>query len=796
MKKIITVLVWILVWGASVHAFAQTNIDEMEYFFDSDPGFGNGIAIAISTGPSHNVDLNINTSGLTAGFHTLVIRAKHQSGSWGVGEYKVVYVASESVAATNNIDEMEYYFDTDPGQGNGTPITVPTAPSLNISPLLATSSLAAGFHVLHLRTRDVNGNWSVPEIRPFYVAPGNANTQANIVQLEYFFDTEPGYGAGTPLTVTAGAQINLQSLISSAALTPGFHTISIRARDNDNQWSIASMRTFFVDEFTQISAIEYYIDSDPGEGSATNITVPPGGSIEVDVTIPTGSFTGGSHTIGVRAARTDGSWGNTSTTSFTIRDTQTITFPLVPSATFGDAPFPLTGTSSSGLTLTYDSSDPSVATISGNMVTIVGAGTTTITASQPGNPAFAPASDVTRTLVVDKADQTITFGALAPRATGDAPFELTATSNSSLTISYSSSNTSVATVSGNMVTVVGVGTTNITASQTGDDNYNLAPDVVQELVVLATNDAPTLSGSSGTAFFISDPVVINNTLIVTDTEDILESATVSITTGLQIAEDQLLFTPAGSLNGDYNATTGVLTISGAASAADYQSTLRSVAYNNTSPTPNTEDRSISIQVNDGSNVSPTVVVTISINKPPAIAAPPRDIEAGGNFVFFIEDIISDPDDNLDLSTLSILSAQGATITISGNVITVNYSALKEFQGTDELTISVCDVGGKCQTQQVAVEVNANVEVFNGVSANNDSMNDFFKLRFLPPLSRVIIVNRWGDIVYENDDYDSNDAAKRFEGNNTDGKELNPGTYFYKIELPDGRIRTGYLQLKR
>jgi len=82
-----------------------------------------------------------------------------------------------------------------------------------------------------------------------------------------------------------------------------------------------------------------------------------------------------------------------------------------------------------------------------------------------------------------KSNQTITFGTLTGKTFGDAAFALTGTASSSLTVSYASSNTSVATVSGTTVTIVGAGSTNITASQTGDTNYNAAIDVVQGLTV-------------------------------------------------------------------------------------------------------------------------------------------------------------------------------------------------------------------------------------------------------------------------------------------------------------------------
>ncbi len=182
----------------------------------------------------------------------------------------------------------------------------------------------------------------------------------------------------------------------------------------------------------------------------------------------------------------------------TPKNNQTITFGALASKTFGDAPFALTGTASSGLTLTYASSNTAVATVSGSTVTIVGAGTTNITASQAGDTDYNAAANVIQGLSVGKASQTTTFGALVSKTFGDAPFSLTGTTSSGLTLNYSSSNTSVATVSGPTVTIVGVGSTNITASQAGDTDYNAAANVIQGLSVgqPATSGALTLITAS------------------------------------------------------------------------------------------------------------------------------------------------------------------------------------------------------------------------------------------------------------------------------------------------------------
>jgi hypothetical protein len=87
------------------------------------------------------------------------------------------------------------------------------------------------------------------------------------------------------------------------------------------------------------------------------------------------------------------------------RTAQTINFPSVSNVVYGTAPIPLQATASSNLPVTYTVTGPAV--LSGQNLTITGAGTVTVTANQSGNSSYAAASPVTHSFTVAPAVLTI-----------------------------------------------------------------------------------------------------------------------------------------------------------------------------------------------------------------------------------------------------------------------------------------------------------------------------------------------------------------------------------------------------
>lgn len=114
---------------------------------------------------------------------------------------------------------------------------------------------------------------------------------------------------------------------------------------------------------------------------------------------------------------------------------------------------------------------------------------------QAKDAANALSNVATVSITINKLNQTITFGALANRTYGDAPFTLAATASSGLPVSFQIIS-GPATVSGSTLTLTGAGTITVRASQAGNAIYNAAPNVDQSFSVAKAT--PTLSATGGT----------------------------------------------------------------------------------------------------------------------------------------------------------------------------------------------------------------------------------------------------------------------------------------------------------
>jgi gliding motility-associated-like protein len=191
-----------------------------------------------------------------------------------------------------------------------------------------------------------------------------------------------------------------------------------------------------------------------------------------------------------------------------------------------------------------------------------------------------------------------------------------------------------------------------------------------------------------------------------------------------------------------------------------------------------------------------------INNPPVISSASAITTIGGSVAIDLTPLLSDPDNNLNFASLEIVgkgTSKGGSASLDGLTLEINYNDLK-FAGEDNVLIRICDLLNVCIEQLLTIEVIGDINVYNGISPNGDGKNDTWTIEYIQLFpdtqkNRVTIYNRWGDAVWEASDYDNSSVV--FIGLNNNGHELSTGSYFYKIEFPQGRDAiTGYLSLKR
>jgi len=293
-----------LLFLSGLSAWNQT-ISRIEYFFDSDPGYGSATPLSFTPGSSVTATFDLNTAGLSKGFHNLLIRAKNVNGKWSTVSNYPVFVMEPGPGVP--IVKMEYFIDTDPGFGLGTDVAI--TPGTNVPGFfqLNTDGLADGMHYLCVRVKDAEARWSIFTSTMVVVK----KEVADISRLEYFVDTDPGFGAATGLPITAGKKISANFSLNTEAYTPGMHFILVRALDSQGSWSTLASYPFvnvLPLASPDIIAMEYFIDLDPGFGLATAVPVTPGANIDAVFTPSIASLTEGTHLLCLRVKNSAGLW--------------------------------------------------------------------------------------------------------------------------------------------------------------------------------------------------------------------------------------------------------------------------------------------------------------------------------------------------------------------------------------------------------------------------------------------------------------------------------------------------------
>jgi uncharacterized protein YjbI with pentapeptide repeats len=300
----------------------------------------------------------------------------------------------------------------------------------------------------------------------------------------------------------------------SQAVTPNYNAGNttfnlLVARGTPSYQAISQVtKTVGIDASFSLSEIMTGISSSNGSytfSSASDAISISGGIATINAYTPSA--------VTITASQAVTSQYNVGSTTFSLlisRRTPSLssaTFTVPSSKLYGDASFSVftRPVSDNSGAITYTSSNTSVATIdaSGNFITIVGLGDVSFNATQVETPLYNAAIKTSNTLTVSKT--TISLAFVNPPTTKnvtDAAFTVIATGARPDAVTYSSSNTARATVdsSSGLVTLKGVGTVTITASQASTDFYNTSTATCSISIASAGTTLQGQDISSNTSF--------------------------------------------------------------------------------------------------------------------------------------------------------------------------------------------------------------------------------------------------------------------------------------------------------
>lgn len=305
-------------------------INAAEYYFDADPGQGQGHRVTISPTQAPQLAREISLSGLAPGFHTLYWRFRSTAGVWGMPQGRAFYISPESSPNGTSplIASAEYYLDADPGQGMGSPFDFADAAQVAVASSLPGLAAEPGFHTLFWRFRSDHGVWGMPQGRAFYVSPESSPSGIPplISAAEYYLDQDPGQGAGNPVELTDSSHVQVAMTLPDVSTEPGFHTLYWRFRSDHGVWGMPQSRAFYVSpedvDHATLQAAEFFLDTDPGQGNGVPMQAVDGVFDEREEEVAatwTVQTTAGAHQLGIRFQSSRDVWGQPLFAAFTVQ---------------------------------------------------------------------------------------------------------------------------------------------------------------------------------------------------------------------------------------------------------------------------------------------------------------------------------------------------------------------------------------------------------------------------------------------------------------------------------------------
>jgi len=316
-------------YSKGIFIASNSNIEAIEFFFDTDPGFGKGSSLPVSPFNNVLIKTTIETAHLSPGLHCLYIRAKNETGKWGIVHSKPIFITQkiephDSLISASKLEKIEYFFDEPPSLGNFNSLEVLPNSEVNLTATLDVSDLVPGLHRLYIRAQDESGTWGVVQSKPLFITQriephDNLISASKVENVEYFFDESPGFEMGNNLDIMAHSEISLTATIDVSNLLPGLHRLYIRAKNETGTWGVIQSKPIFITQkkelhgslisASKLEKIEYFFDEPHGHGNGNSLEVLANSEVSLTATLDVSDLIPGLHRLYIRAQDEAGTWG-------------------------------------------------------------------------------------------------------------------------------------------------------------------------------------------------------------------------------------------------------------------------------------------------------------------------------------------------------------------------------------------------------------------------------------------------------------------------------------------------------
>ncbi len=294
-----------------------------EYFLDRDPGEGNGFPMMMNTDTDGNLTASADFSMTEEGLHRIYTRFYSASLGWNPPRTSSFIIRS-AISSDLNITAAEYYIGGDPGEGNGTPISIDPANTFG-AVFTFPAPDAHGIYACSVRVYSSKAGWG-PSQTTYFLIESTPSPEDEITAAEYFFGEDPGEGGGTDLAfIRTGNRVSISSPISAPSKT-GLKHLYIRFLSRQSGWGLPQKVAMMTEtrgaKTVTLSAAEYFFDTDPGEGKGNPLPDSEYGTSTgtASLTLPVSQagLRPGTHQLFVRFRDSENKWGPSRGMRFTI----------------------------------------------------------------------------------------------------------------------------------------------------------------------------------------------------------------------------------------------------------------------------------------------------------------------------------------------------------------------------------------------------------------------------------------------------------------------------------------------